>query len=54
MLRTCDKIFWVIVVIIGFTCGSLIVGSAVQGWIDNPAIVFIESFAKANRSITIN
>ena len=44
--RKVEKLFWVFTVIIGFTCASLIISAAIQGWLDEPAATEIKSFSK--------
>jgi formate-dependent nitrite reductase membrane component NrfD len=44
--RRIEKVFWVIVVIIGFVCASLIIKTAVEDWQQNPGVVTINSFSK--------
>ena len=41
-----EKLFWVLTVVIGFTCSSLIVSSAIQGWLDEPGVTVIKTFSK--------
>ena len=41
-----EKLFWIITVVIGFTCASLIISSAIQGWLDEPGVTVIKSFSK--------
>jgi hypothetical protein len=44
--RLIEKLFWVAVVLTGFTCASLIIGAAFDDWQKNPGIVSIDSFSK--------
>ena len=41
-----EKFFWVVVVVTGFTCSSLIISTAVQGWLDEPGVTLIKTFSK--------
>ena len=41
-----EKLFWVLTVVIGFTCSSLIISSAIQGWLDEPGVTVINTFSK--------
>ena len=41
-----EKLFWVLVVVSGFTSAIAIVSSAVQGWIDEPGVTEIKTFSK--------
>jgi hypothetical protein len=44
--RGIEKLFWVIVVITGFACASLIISAAFLDWQNNPGVVSINSFSK--------
>jgi hypothetical protein len=46
--RLLEKLFWVVVVLTGFTCASLIILAAFDDWQKNPGIVTINSFSKVN------
>ena len=41
-----EKLFWVLVVIIGFICASLIISTAIEGWLDEPGVTLIKTFSK--------
>jgi hypothetical protein len=43
--RDAEKLFWVIVVLSGFVCASLIINTAVEDWIAHPGLVTINSFS---------
>ena len=45
-----EKLFWVLVVVSGFTCAIALVSSAVQGWIDEPGVTEIKTFSKVFHS----
>ncbi len=47
---TPEKIFWVCVVLTGFTCAGLIVDSAIRDWIENPGDTGIETFTMESNS----
>lgn len=47
--RLLEKLFWAIVVVIGFTCAGLIVTSAVKDWNENPGVVIINTFSKVSK-----
>jgi hypothetical protein len=44
--RHLERLFWMLVVVTGFVCASLIVGRAMDDWQKNPGIVTINSFSK--------
>jgi hypothetical protein len=44
--RAVEKLFWVVVVIVGFTIASLIISTAVSDWQESPGVVAIETFSK--------
>jgi hypothetical protein len=44
--RLLEKFFWVIVVVSGLFCASLIIDTAVQDWQDSPTVTVIKSFSK--------
>jgi hypothetical protein len=44
--RFVEKLFWVAVVLTGFTCASLIIKAAFADWQKNPGIVTINTFSK--------
>jgi hypothetical protein len=46
--RLIEKLFWVAVVLTGFTCASFIINHAVDDWQHNPSTVTINSFSKVN------
>jgi hypothetical protein len=46
--RHLEKFFWVIIVLIGFVCASVIVSAAIDDWKKNPGIVTINSFSKVH------
>ena len=41
-----EKLFWVLTVVIGFSCASAIISHAVQGWVDQPGVTEIGTFSK--------
>lgn len=41
-----EKLFWFIVVCIGFSCSGLIISSAVRGWREHPGVTVIKTFSK--------
>ena len=41
-----EKLFWVLTVVTGFTCASLIISTAVQGWVNEPGVTEIKTFSK--------
>jgi hypothetical protein len=49
--RLLEKLFWVVVVIIGFVCASLIINKAVDDWQKHPGVVKINTFSKVYMSI---
>ncbi len=44
--RISERIFWVCVVLFGFTCASLIIHTAITDWIEYPGTTGIDTFAK--------
>jgi hypothetical protein len=44
--RLLEKFFWVIVVVFGLICASLIINTAVKDWQDSPTVTVIKSFSK--------
>jgi formate-dependent nitrite reductase membrane component NrfD len=49
--RLLEKLFWVVVVIIGFVCASLIINKSVDDWQKHPGVVMIKTFSKVYMSI---
>ena len=41
-----EKLFWILTVVIGFSCASVIISHAVQGWLDKPGVTVIGTFSK--------
>ena len=41
-----EKLFWILTVVIGFSCASVIISNAVQGWVDQPGVTEIRTFSK--------
>jgi hypothetical protein len=46
--RLLEKLFWVVVVIVGLVFAGLIIKSAIEDWQENPGVVTIKSFSKVN------
>ena len=46
--RFLEKVFWVLVVVTGFSLASMIVHAAVVDWMDNPASTGIQTFSKVS------
>jgi hypothetical protein len=44
-----EKLFWVIVVITGFSCAGSIISIAVQDWMENPGITGVDTYSKAKQ-----
>ena len=52
--RILERIFWVCVVIAGFTCASLIIHAAITDWIEYPGTTGIQTFSKVRTINCIN
>ena len=48
-----EKLFWILTVVIGFSCAYAIISHAVQGWVDQPGVTEIRTFSKVVFSTSI-
>ena len=45
------QVFWVVVVLIGFTCGSILVHFAFKDWRENPTMTATETYSHPVTSV---
>ena len=51
--RFVERIFWVAVVVTGFTCASLIISAAVRDWQENPGVTTIKTFSRVDLNLHV-
>ena len=50
----CERAFWILVILGGFTCASLIINQAFTDWADNPTITTTTTYTKPVTEVQVS